>query len=201
MGTDISSHHLESLWCKELTKPINSIYIYHLDIWGRGWLSWYWWGIWFKLLCPKTRVADEWGALFKLLVLPISRVTADYVCDVVCGNVVVCGVILPCPKLSMHHIIHNTVAYHIHTCIIILRPLHHWWGIWNKLLFPKTRVAAENVWGIVGGHAMVCLLVQSRQTWFLPCIMFIQQCDSISIPQSSRDQVPVAARDSFTFYF
>ena len=80
---------------------------------------------------------------------------------------------------------HATVWYHIHICIIILGPLHHWWGTWFKFLSPKTRVRAEYVWGIVGGHAMVCLLIQSRQMWSMPHVTVMQQCDSISIPASS----------------
>ena len=53
---------------------------------------------------------------------------------------------------------HEAVAYHINTGIITLRPLplHHWWGPLFKLFVPIFRVTAEYVWGVVGGHVLVC---------------------------------------------
>ena len=85
------------------------------------------------------------------------------------------------PLSEMVHASYNThkaVEYHIHRSIIILLPLtlHGWWGPWFNLLVilvPISMVTAEHVWGVVGSHALVCLLIQACQMWWMPHMTLI----------------------------
>ena len=150
---------------------------------------------------------------------------AEYAWGVICGHVVICGVINPYQRWSMLHITlmkwwdtifipassfvdhyttdedhdssswykypgilrwscgglgngpplsdvdhdlyntHETVGYHIHTCIIILGPLYHWWGPWFKLLVPISRVTAEYSRSVVCAHVGVCGVIHPYQGW------------------------------------
>ena len=81
---------------------------------------------------------------------------------------------------------HRMVGYQIRTWVIILAPLlHHWWDPWFKLLVPISMVKAEHVWGVVGGYAMVCGMIQAFQTWSMPHVKLIKWSDNIFIPVSS----------------
>ena len=73
----------------------------------------------------------------------------------------------------------------IHTCIIILGPLQHWWGAWFKLLGLRPRVTAEHFQGVVCGHALVCGVIHTYQIWAMLHMTLMKQWDSISIPVSS----------------
>ena len=53
---------------------------------------------------------------------------------------------------------------------------------WSKLLVLISRVTADYVWGVVGGHTMVCEVIHTYQMLHMPHITLIQQWDSISIP-------------------
>jgi hypothetical protein len=54
-----------------------------------------------------------------------------------------------------------------------------------RLFFPKTKVTAENVQGVVGGHAVVCGVIHPCQMWSMPHVTLIKQWGSISIHVSS----------------
>ena len=77
---------------------------------------------------------------------------------------------------------HEMVGYHIHTCIIIIGPLHHRWGSLFKILVPISRVTAEHIWGVVCGHVVVCRVISPWQTYFMTHITLIKWWDIISIP-------------------
>ena len=51
-----------------------------------------------------------------------------------------------------------------------------------RSMVPISRVTAEYVWGVVGGHVMVCVTIQAYQPWSMPNITLLKQWDSISIP-------------------
>ena len=57
---------------------------------------------------------------------------------------------------------HKRVEWHIHTYtfIILIVPLHYCWGTWFKLMGPRTRVWAEHIWPVVGGHDLVYWVMQ-----------------------------------------
>ena len=76
---------------------------------------------------------------------------------------------------------YKTVSQHIHICVIILGPLHHWWGTWFKLLLPKIRGTYEHVWGVVGGDTVVCGVMRTFQKWHTSNLPHTKQCDRISI--------------------
>ena len=50
---------------------------------------------------------------------------------------------------------------------------------------PTTSVTDDHIWGVLGGHDVVCGVVNPCQTWSIPHITLIGKCDSISIPVSS----------------
>ena len=64
-----------------------------------------------------------WGPWLKLLI-PISRVTVEYVLGLVGGHDMVCGVIHPCQTLSMPHIILIKWLHSI--SITVSSSLHHY---------------------------------------------------------------------------
>ena len=49
------------------------------------------------------------------------------------------------------------------------------------LFFPKIRVTAECVRGVVGGHSVLCGVIHPCHAWSMPHITLIHQGDSISI--------------------
>ena len=72
--------------------------------------------------------------------------------------------------------IHNTVGQHIHTCIVILGPLHNWLrSMVPRYWFRTTRVTADHVWGVVGGHTVFYGVIHPYQTWSMPHIKPIKQ--------------------------
>ena len=52
-------------------------------------------------------------------------------------------------------------------------------------LLSETRVTAEHVRGVVGGHAVMCGVIHPCHMWSMPHITPIKQLDSISIHVSS----------------
>ena len=99
-----------------------------------------------------------------------------------------CGLCGYRPLWYIAHTSYNTnqtVGWHIHTCIIVLGPLHYCRGPWFKLMGPSTRVTADDVRGVVGGHDEVCGVIHPCQMWSIPHVTLIKQCDIISIPVSS----------------
>ena len=116
---------------------------------------------------------------------PESRVTAEHVWGVVGGNVVVYGVVQACQTLPILNITPKTVGCHIYTCIIILSPLHHWWGAWFKLLVLLiSRVTSEYVLVVVCGHTVVYRVIHRCQTRSMPHITLIKRLYIISIKVS-----------------
>ena len=73
----------------------------------------------------------------------------------------------------------------INTCIIVLRPLHHWWCPWFRLFIPKTRVTAEYVQGVVCGNTAIKEVIHLCQSWSMTHIKCMEQWESVSIPVSS----------------
>ena len=65
---------------------------------------------------------------------------------------------------------HKIVGLDIHTCGIILGPLHDGWGAWFKLLVILSRETVERVWGVVGCHAVVFEAIHLCYTWSMPQI-------------------------------
>ena len=66
------------------------------------------------------------------------------------------------PLSSLVHVSHSaqkTVGWHIHTCVIIIGWIHHWWGTWFYFLVIISRVTAEHVCGAFGGHVVVCRII------------------------------------------
>ena len=77
---------------------------------------------------------------------------------------------------------HRIARYHIHTCIIILGPLHHcWWRPWFKLLFLEIRVTAEYVQDCSSRSCDILWCDPSLSDLVLTHITLMKQCDSISI--------------------
>ena len=124
-----------------------------------------------------------------MIQVPCSHIqgTDERVWGIVYIHVMVCGVIHPCqtwPNASYNT--HAMVGYHIHTCVIILAPLHNWYGAWFRLLIlPIYSVTVEHVWGLVRGHAVVCGVIHPSQTWLKPHITIRKRLRTISIQVSS----------------
>ena len=105
-----------------------------------------------------------WVPWFKILV-PISAATLEQCIWRSC-----CGLF---GDLSLPDVVHVTD-------IIILAPLHHWWGTWLKLFFySKSRIL-----GVVGDDAVVYIVIHPCQTLPMLHITLIKWLYSISIPAS-----------------
>ena len=62
----------------------------------------------------------------------------------------------------------------MHTCIIILGPLHYCLRPWFKLMDTRTRVTTDDVRGVVGGHDVICGVIYLCQMWPMPHITLIK---------------------------
>ena len=95
-----------------------------------------------------------------------------------------CGQFVDPSLLDVVHASYNThwiAGYYIHTCIIILGPIRHWWGPWFKLLFPEIRVTAEYVRDCSSKSCNVLWGNPSLSDLVLTHVTLMKQWDSISI--------------------
>ena len=142
-----------------------------------------------QVLFPKTQQCNIWACLWcnwssccglwgdsslsknnKLIILEGSTLNGSYWCMNFNHAI-----------WSMPHItlINSRIAY-TYIYIIILGPLHHWWGTLFRLLFLKTRIIVAHVRGIVGGHGVVCGVIHPCHTWSMSHKTIRKQWDRIS---------------------
>ena len=93
----------------------------------------------------------------------------------------VCGVIHSCHTCSMPHTTCIKQWDSMSKLSLLSLDLYNTGELHGSSSSTTTRVTAEHVRGVVGGHDMVCGVIHPCHTWSMPHITLIKQWNSMSI--------------------